>query len=808
MAGYAGTAGKAFTKFSVGAAKGIGTAFVGASAVAGSAVLSIGTAAIKAYGEYEQLIGGVETLFGDSSKTVVEYANNAYKTAGLSANQYMSTVTGFSASLLQSLGGDTKKAASYADMAVTDMADNANKMGTSMESITETYQGFAKQNYTMLDNLKLGYGGTKKEMSRLLADASAISGIEYDISSYADVVDAIHVIQTEMGITGTTAKESSSTIQGSISAMSAAWQNVLAGMTDESQDFDKLLENLFDSVVTVGENLVPRIGVVLAGVTKLITTLAPQIIALIPTLVSDIFSAVSESTDSTASTEIGNILSQLVTLLLSYIPQMIEAGTNVFTGFISGFLSDKDALVSNIEAVFYAIVDAVNQTLPLLGNLATTIAPLIVQAVLLGLPLIWQLGLTILTGLVTGIANNFPMLLQTAVTMLTELGNALIANAPIILNAIATMIPVLLTSIPALIEAILAFLVEFEPVLLEAGMGILMALVNGLLEAIPMLVEMLPTIIETITTFLTEFLPTMLELGAEVLMALINGVVEMIPELSAMLPEIIETIVTFITDNLPEIYEMGMDVLVSLIEGIAGQLPQLSGEIVSLMLTILSLIVQNLPAILQAGGQILMSLIGGLLKMIPSLIGAIPQIISAITSKLSSFNWLSIGRNIVSGILNGFLNVGSIIYNTVTRFGNSVLGSIKSFFGIASPAKRMKPFGKFIGEGVAVGIDDSTEEVTDTVEAQGKAIQAEYKKSLGVAFSGGLTVPTVNGTKAFSDVKTTANTITNNTYSSEVRDVVLQGNINMDGTKVGEIVTPAVNKNLATTESMNAMGVF
>ena len=198
--------------------------------MAAAGLVAITKSAIANYAEYEQLVGGVDTLFKDSSKKVQEYANNAYKTAGISANEYMETVTSFSASLLQSLGGDTDKAASVADMAITDMSDNANKMGTDIGRIQDTYQGFAKQNYTMLDNLKLGYGGTKTEMERLLKDATAISGVKYDISNLNDVYQAIHVIQGELDITGTTAKEASTTIQGSISSMKSAWTNLITSM--------------------------------------------------------------------------------------------------------------------------------------------------------------------------------------------------------------------------------------------------------------------------------------------------------------------------------------------------------------------------------------------------------------------------------------------------------------------------------------------------------------------------------------------------------------------------------------------------
>lgn len=225
---------------------------VGATAVSAS-LGAIGTAAVKAYSDYEQLIGGVETLFKDSSDTVRNYADQAYKTAGMSANQYMETVTGFSASLLQSLGNNTKKAAEYGNQAVIDMSDNANKMGTSMESIQNAYQGFAKQNYTMLDNLKLGYGGTKEEMQRLLNDAGKLAGMKFDLSSFADITQAIHVIQTEMGITGTTAEEAATTIQGSLGMVKGAWENLLTGLADPNADISALIDNVINSVETFGK---------------------------------------------------------------------------------------------------------------------------------------------------------------------------------------------------------------------------------------------------------------------------------------------------------------------------------------------------------------------------------------------------------------------------------------------------------------------------------------------------------------------------------------------------------------------------
>lgn len=224
----------------------LGTGMAVAAGAAGVAVVGLSKKILSAYADYEQLVGGVDTLFDKASKKVQQYADEAFRTAGLSANEYMETVTSFSASLLQSLGGDTQKAADVANQAVIDMSDNANKMGTNIAMIQNAYQGFAKQNYTMLDNLKLGYGGTKEEMQRLLADAEKLSGIKYDLSNFADVTEAIHVMQTEMGITGTTAKEATETISGSIAGMKSAWENLVIGMGNSNADIGKLLDNLIE----------------------------------------------------------------------------------------------------------------------------------------------------------------------------------------------------------------------------------------------------------------------------------------------------------------------------------------------------------------------------------------------------------------------------------------------------------------------------------------------------------------------------------------------------------------------------------
>ena len=265
--------------------KGLATvAKVGAAAAvaAGAAFAATTKAAVEAYADYEQLVGGVDTLFKESSNIVQEYAANAYKTAGLSANEYMETVTSFSASLLQSLGGDTAKAAEVANMAITDMSDNANKMGSDMASIQDAYNGFAKQNYTMLDNLKLGYGGTQAEMQRLIDDANKVKEAmgetaDLSIDSYADVCEAIHLVQTEMGITGTTAKEASATISGSVAATKSAWQNLLVGFADENANLSELTSRFIESVGTAAENIIPRVIQAFKGIVQALPGLVSQI---------------------------------------------------------------------------------------------------------------------------------------------------------------------------------------------------------------------------------------------------------------------------------------------------------------------------------------------------------------------------------------------------------------------------------------------------------------------------------------------------------------------------------------------------
>ena len=478
-------------------------AVVGVTAAA-TAIGTIGTKAIQAYADYEQLVGGVETLFKDSQDKVMEYANNAYKTAGLSANEYMETVTSFSASLLQSLDGDTSAAAEKANLALTDMSDNANKMGTDMTSIQNAYQGFAKANYTMLDNLKLGYGGTQAEMQRLLEDAEKISGIKYDISSYADIVDAIHVVQTEMGITGTTAKEAASTIQGSFGMVKAALKNLVTGLADPEQDLGALVGNFTDSVVIAGNNLIPRIQELLPRIVEAVTSL------------------------------VGTVSEQLPALLESVLPSLIEGATSLIAG-----------LMAALPAV-----------LAVLGDVAPIVIGILVPALIDLLPQIVQTGIDVIVSLVQGISEAMPELIPAATEAILEIvdtltnpdniGKLVDAALKIILtlaDGIIDAVPRLLEVAPKIIENLVTALIENFPKIIESGVKLVMSLIDGLIKSIPQLTETAPKLIIGIVQGILDNLPEIIMSGPKIIMALIEGLISAIPDLVQAVPTLIKSIV-------------------------------------------------------------------------------------------------------------------------------------------------------------------------------------------------------------------------------------------------------------------------
>lgn len=499
-----------------------------------SGLVNLGKEAIKNYADYEQLVGGVETLFKDSSNVVETYANNAYKTAGLSANQYMETVTSFSASLLQSLDGDTAKVAEVSNMAVTDMADNANKMGTNISMIQSAYQGFAKQNYTMLDNLKLGYGGTKTEMERLLADAEKISGIKYDIKNLNDVYQAIHVIQKEMDISGysteqlqdklknmslteaeltkvakdmgisyedamkkmkdgslttkdaqillgTTAREASVTISGSANAMKSAWQNLLTGIADDNANFETLIGNFVDSILTFADNIVPRIEATMDGLVDLILGVADQLL-----------------------------------------PKVLDIAVNLVQNLVTGISNNIGSLMATINQVITTVLNALISMLPQ----------------------ILQTGIQVIVSLITGIAQQLPTLI------------------PQIVEAVILMVETLIDNIDLIIDA---------------GIQLIIGLADGLILALPILIDKIPVIIEKLLNAIIENLPKILEMGITLIIKLAEGLIKAIPQLISKVPQIITSLLNAITGGgFSKMLQAGKDLLDKVKDGIASGISKIA----------------------------------------------------------------------------------------------------------------------------------------------------------------------------------------------------------------------------------------
>lgn len=520
---------------SLGAVVKAGAAAVGTATAAVGALVKIATGG---YAEYEQLVGGVETLFKDSQDVVIGYTNNAYKTAGLSANEYMKTITSFSASLLQSLDGDTAAAADKANLAITDMSDNANKMGTDMASIQYAYQGFAKQNYTMLDNLKLGYGGTKEEMERLLSDAQKLSGVKYDISSYADIVDAIHVVQTEMGITNTTAEEAEKTIQGSVNAMMSAWKNLVVGIADDSQDFDKLVNNFVDSVVIVGNNVIPRVETSIKGIAKLVSSASQSVV---PLAVDTIVNALPDMVSAGAS-----LIGSLANAIISSLPTLVSSAGDIVLELIDGITAKAGDIVNSGATIVTDLADGISKFAEKL------------------IPAVTKLSYTL--GEKLSDPSNLSAIMDAALEIIMSLVNGLMEALPIIIQ-----------SAPVIIGNLVAGLIVALPKIIDAGIEILMSLVNGILDAIPSLVAAIPTITMAIVNGILNNLDEIILAAIQITLSIAMGMIEAIPNMITQLPRIFLAIVNAFKEfNWKDI---GSNLLEGIWNGINDKVAWLKGKV-------------------------------------------------------------------------------------------------------------------------------------------------------------------------------------------------------------------------------------
>lgn len=495
------------------------------AAKAGIATISAASAGIgaivkssaSAYADYEQNIGGVETLFKDNADTIVKYASEAYKTAGISANDYMQNVTSFSASLLQGLGGDTAQAAEIANEAMVDMSDNANKMGTDISSIQNAYQGFAKQNYTMLDNLKLGYGGTQAEMARLINDSGVLGdSIKVDEKtvnsvSFDKMIEAIHKVQTDLDITGTTSKEAATTVSGSLGSVKAAWANLMAGMGDKNADLKNLIKEMVSTVKTFAKNIMPVIKQALSGVTTLISELAPDIAAELPQLVSDL------------------------------LPQLIEAGTQIFQALVKG-ISD------NIGTITQAAITAI-----------TTIATALIQNT--G-PLVQSLAT-----IITTIAQALP-------TILPDLINAIVEQIPTVIQAVIDCMPAIIDGTIQIVTAIAEALVDNIDLIIDGAVQIIDALTMSLSDSdtAAKLAQSALEIIGTLTMELLKNLPDILADGILIAVELTKGIAQGMVDYFAPVSDALSDMLIDLTDwfsrKWNDFKEWGSDMIQAFIDGI------------------------------------------------------------------------------------------------------------------------------------------------------------------------------------------------------------------------------------------------
>ena len=739
-------------------------------------LVNLGKTALSSVGALEQNVGGVETLFGDTADAVIAAADRAYKTAGMSANDYMSTVTSFSASLLQSLSGNTEEAAQVADMAIIDMADNANKMGTSMDMIQNAYQGFAKQNYTMLDNLKLGYGGTKTEMERLLADAQKLTGVKYDINNLNDVYQAIHVIQEEMGITGTTAKEASETLEGSMASAKAAWDNFMNGSSDADQ--------LADAFATAADNIVKNLAEIVPRFAETLPALAGAVVSQIPDLAAAIVPAVLSAGQS--------ILEQARDAVLDFdFEGMAERVVETITDFISG--DGLRSFLGCLVDIFTGIVNGISSMLP-------TLLPALVE---------------LIAYTVTTLIDQLPALLDCALQLIMALADGILAALPVLIEAL-----------PEVISSIVQFLISAVPQIIDAGIELLMALVDALPVIIDALVAALPQIIEATVTALIAAAPQIVRAGIKLLGALVEAIPVIVVELAKAVPDIITAIIDVLAELPDLIGEVFAEIVTDLVEWgtdmgskaqklisdlctkVSNVLRNLPGQIwthlvnavtrvvqwgqqmvsnastaASNMLSKVSGIIQELPGkiwthlvntvnkVVAWGQQMvsnastaasnMLSKVSSTLQQLPGKVwdylsqaaqkvvtwgtqlaqkgaAAATQLFNSIVNGLSSLpsKMAEIGSNIVSGIWNGISSGWNWLTNKVSNLANSLLDAAKDALGINSPSKEFADeVGRWIMPGVGKGLDKSMPATLKDMRAKAgelvSAMRAEMSASAG-----------------------------------------------------------------------------
>ena len=740
------------------------------------ALANLGKSALDSVGQLEQNVGGVETLFGDAADAVIASADRAYQTAGMSANDYMSTVTSFSASLLQSLGGNTEEAAKVADMAIIDMADNANKMGTSMDMIQNAYQGFAKQNYTMLDNLKLGYGGTKTEMERLLADAEKLTGVRYDINNLNDVYQAIHAVQEEMGITGTTAKEAASTLEGSMASAKAAWDNFMNGSGDADQ--------LADAFATAADNIVKNLAEIIPRFAETLPALGGAIIAQIPGLVAAIVPAVLSAGQS--------VLKQLQDAVLDFdFAGTADKVVQMITGFIEG--DGLGSLLDTLATIFTGIVNGISSMLPSLLPALIELISYVVTSLLDQLPAILDCALELILGLAQGILAALPVLIEALPEVISSIVEFLISAIPQIIDAgiellmalvdaLPVIIDALVDALPQIIKATVTALIAAAPQIAKAGIKLLGALIEAIPVIVVELAKAVPDIVAAIIDVLAELPGLIGEVFAEIVTDLVEwgqqmlsnasmAMSNMLSQVNSIIQELPGKIWTHLVNAVNKVIAWGQQMLSNASMAMSNMLSKVSGIIQELPGKIWTHLVNTVNKVVAWGQQMvsnastaasnMLSKVSSTLQQLPGKVwdylsqaaqkvvtwgtqlaqkgaAAATQLFNSIVNGLSSLpsKMAEIGSNIVSGIWNGISSGWNWLTNKVSNLANSLLDAAKDALGINSPSKEFADeVGRWIMPGVGKGLDKSMPATLKDMKAKAgelvSAMRAEMSASVG-----------------------------------------------------------------------------
>lgn len=637
-----------------GGLKGVGVAFVGLTAAAGAAGAALSVAVVKAYADAEQSVGGIETLFGTSADKMKSYAADAYATAGLSANEYMEQATSMSASLIQSVGGDTAKAAELANTALVAMSDNANKMGTDLGSIQNAFSGFAKGNYTMLDNLKLGYGGTQEEMARLLSDAEKLPsamGQKFDLSNYGDVVTAVQLIQEEMGIAGTTAQEASTTISGSVGMLRGSFDNLLVAMgsaNNESLAFLDVQEQAAN-VISSFETVVGNVEPVISSLGGALSSMGPQL---------------------------GTMLEGLTGTVAGVIPSLLQAGVGMIGGLVSGITSALPSLIPALLPGILSLVEMVATQAPLLLDAGIQAVIALGMGLVEAIPTLLPLVVTMVTGLADTIVSNLPMLLDVALQIVMALGLGLVSA-----------LPILVAALPGLITGIINFLVGAIPQIITTGVTLLVSLIQALPQIISMIVSALPQIINSLIKGLLGAIPQLIQAGIQLFVAIVKALPEIITSIVRAIPQIIVGIVSALISALPELVKGGLELFLGIVGGLIEALPQIIEAVLMMGPEMVDALIGMAPMLGQAGLDLINGLVGGLSdsgqlvidKLLEIANGAISAFKNFFGIKSPSTLMASYGVFMMQGLGNGIAGGGAYAMQSLEEVQADLLSRMESY---------------------------------------------------------------------------------------------------------------------------------